>query len=45
MPLTYEQLTEEIAMKSSLHPSDIPLKLEGDDRFLPVPIAREEFYF
>lgn len=45
VPLTYEQLTEEIAMKSSLHPSDIPLKLEGDDRFLPVLIAREEFYF
>ncbi len=45
VPLTYEQLTEEIAMKSSLHPSDIPLKLENDDRFVPVLIARDEFYF
>ena len=32
-------------MKSSLHPSDIPLKLESDDRFVLVTIAREEFYF
>ena len=45
VPLTYDQLTEEIAMKSSLHPSDIPLKLEGDERFVPVLIARDEFYF
>ena len=45
IPLTYEQLTEEIAMKSSLHPSDIPLKLENDARFVPVSVAREEFYF
>ncbi len=45
VPLTYDQLTEEIAMKSSLHPSDIPLKLDGDKRFVPVLIAREEFYF
>ena len=45
LPLTYEQLTEEIAMKSSLHPSDIPLKLESDDRFVLVTIARDEFYF
>lgn len=45
VPLTYEQLTEEIALKSGLHPSDIPLRLEDDQRFVPMEVAKEQFYF
>lgn len=44
-PLTYDQLTEEIALKSGLHPSDIPLQLEGDNRFVPIEVVKEVYYF
>ena len=45
VPLQYEQLTEEIAMKASLHPSDIPLNVESDERFVKRIVGKEEFYF
>jgi len=44
-PLTYEQLTEAIADKASLHPSDIPLKLGNDQRFRVIEIGKVEYYF
>lgn len=45
VPLTYGQLTEEIALKSGLHPSDIPLQLDSDERFVPTEVAKELYYF
>jgi ubiquinone/menaquinone biosynthesis C-methylase UbiE len=44
-PLTYEELTETIALKVSLHPSDIPLRLDHDKRFRKVVLDKVEYYF
>jgi tRNA G10 N-methylase Trm11 len=44
-PLTYEQLREYIAQENGLHPTDIPLKLEEDERFVLVEVGGEEYYF
>jgi len=44
-PLTYDELTEHIALKASLHPSDIPLRLDHDERFRKVFLGKEEYYF
>ena len=43
--LTFEQITEAIAEKASLHPSDIPLKLRDDERFRAIEIGKTDYYF
>lgn len=43
--LTFDQLTEAIAEKASLHPSDIPLKLRDDKRFRAIEIGKIDYYF
>jgi len=44
-PMSYDELTEEIAMKASLHPSDIPLSIDHDERFKLVEIGKVGYYF
>ncbi len=44
-PLTIEFLKENIAMENGLHPSDIPLNLEGSDRFFTETVGGLEYWF
>ncbi|MBW7874792.1 MAG: hypothetical protein H3C47_02255 [Candidatus Cloacimonetes bacterium] len=45
VPLTIDALKENIALENGLHPSDIPLNLEDNERFFTESVGGAEYWF